>query len=144
MPRTREIKTITIVSNSSELIVQTLAEIIPPTFAVKTVRYNDLDRPESVTQLASADCVIVDLLLDFDEFSNATKSLRNENPDAKIIVLNDYSSMTFAVKTNGLQWIDCTMNISDFPEQIEDVLKKKASNDLGDFVERFGQRLRQF
>lgn len=127
MPNTREIKTITIVSNSSELIAQTLAEIIPPAFAVKTARYSSIDWEEATsnTLLASPDCLIVDLMLDFQKFSETTKTLRRVNPQAKIIVVDDYSSLAFVRQTSGLDWIDSSLNISDFPERIESELKKR-------------------
>ena len=145
MPNTREIKTITIVSNSSDLIVQTLAEIIPTGFAVRTVRFSSIDweKAASNSLLASPDCLIVDLMLDFQKFSETTKLLRRVNPHSKIIVVDDYSSLAFIRQTNGLDWIDSSLNISDFPERIEGELKKKkATGSINQLLEKVGERFR--
>lgn len=146
MPKTREIKTITIVSNSSELIVQTLADIIPSEFDVKTLRYSSINWDEAAANslLASSNCLIVDLMLDFQEFSKTTKQLRKLNSSAKIIVLDDYSSLAFLRQTNGLEWIDSSLNISDFPEQIESELKKKNAASINHLIEKVGDRIRNF
>jgi ActR/RegA family two-component response regulator len=146
VPKTREIKTITIVSNSSELIVQTLADIIPSEFDVKTLRYSSINWDEAAANslLASSNCLIVDLMLDFQEFSKTTKQLRKLNSSAKIIVLDDYSSLAFLRQTNGLEWIDSSLNISDFPEQIESELKKKNAASINHLIEKVGDRIRNF
>jgi len=128
------------------LIVQTLADIIPSEFDVKTLRYSSINWDEAAANslLASSNCLIVDLMLDFQEFSKTTKQLRKLNSSAKIIVLDDYSSLAFLRQTNGLEWIDSSLNISDFPEQIESELKKKNAASINHLIEKVGDRIRNF
>ncbi|MFZ6051771.1 response regulator [Halocola ammonii] len=127
------------------MIVQTLAEIIPSSFSVNTERYSSINWDEAATNslLASPDCLIVDLMLDFQKFSEITRTLRNINPSAKIIVVDDYSSLAFVRQTSGLDWIDSSLNISDFPESIEGELKKnKTADSINHLFGKVGERLR--